>query len=195
MQPRRGNVFQQTDSKQQTPSGVLRLVVAWGQYLENKLSWKTIGDRSHRLSLQSTTSGNTDYAMFGIVHQRGGDKKRLRHHICIKHTPARDPPVKPNQLHQETIRTLSSIFNLLKLQPTPPWPEHHPTFTSSLLFSLLLQVSKRYKTNTHAQHYEENSIIFQFSTQKRLVCVILPSAATIYSIYLLQFFKPGQKLL
>lgn len=193
MQPRRGNVFQQPDSKQQTPSGVLRLVVAWGQYLENKLSWKTIGDRSHRLSLQSTTSGNTDYAMFGIVHQRGGDKKRLRHHICIKHAPARDPPVKPNQLHQETIRTLSLTYNSLKLQPTP----HGLSTTPLLPVAYCSLYCSRFPKDTKQTltHSTTKKIPLQFFTEKRLVCVILPSAATIYSIYLLQFFKPGQKLL
>lgn len=97
-----------------------------GSWWHGASTWKisSVGDNNRTsfpqtVSLEHNIRKYEDHAMFSVIHQRGGDKKRLRHHICIKHAPARDPPVKPNQLHQETIRTLSLTYNSLKLQPTP----------------------------------------------------------------------------
>lgn len=90
-------------------------------------TWKisSVGGNNSRsfpqtVSLQHNIRKYKDCGIFSIIHQNGGGKKRLRHHVCIKHTPAQDPPVQPNQLSQETVRTLSLTSSSLKLQPSIP---------------------------------------------------------------------------
>lgn len=98
-----------------------------GSWWHGARTWKlsSVGDNSRRafpqtVSLQHNIRKYKGYTTLSIIHQNGGGKKRLRHHICIKHTPAQDPPVKPSQLSQETMRTVSLTSSSLKLQPSIP---------------------------------------------------------------------------
>lgn len=96
-----------------------------GSWWHEAGNWKlsSVGDNSRRafpqtVSLQYNIRKYKGYTTLSIIHQNGGGKKRLRHHICIKHTPEQDAPVKPSQLSQETMRTVSLNSSSLKLQPS-----------------------------------------------------------------------------
>lgn len=158
-----------------------------GSWWHGASIWKirSVGDNRRSfpqtVSLQHNIRKYKGYTMFSIIHQNRRGKRRLRHHICIKHTPAQDPPVKPNQLSQETIRTVSLTSSSPKLEPSIP---HGLSTTSLLPVAYCSLYCSKFPKDTKQSHIALQCKLHYSFSLKRLVCVLLPHAATIYSLYL-----------
>lgn len=164
-------------------------------------TWKisSVEDNSRRsfpqtVSLQDNIRKYKGYTMFSIIHQNGGGKKRLRHHIRIKHTPAQDPPEKLNQLSQEIIRTVPLSSSSLKLQPSIP----HGLSTTPLLPVVYcsLYCSKFPKdTNQTITHSTTVKTPLQLFTENTSVCTASTCSHNLFSLFIILFFKAGQNML
>lgn len=144
-----------------------------GSWWHGASTWKisSVGDYNRRsfpqsVSIQHKIRKYKDYSMFTIIPQNRECKKRFKHHICIKHTPVQDPPVKPNQLSQETIRTLLLTSSSPKLQPSIPHGLSTPHFYQQhiVLFTALPK-----DTNHTLTHSTTVKTPLQLFTGERLV--------------------------